>query len=139
MNAAGVLTRGKEPFEVRETISVDSHSAHVEVSGGANFDTFPGQVKTDSQAAFAHPGKIRRDEVCAEVRNIDPYGVVVSATAGCNFQKTRAGDAVARRALHTLRIVALHVTFAAGVEQMSPCATQAFFQQSPIQARTGHN
>src|SRR5262245_49201457 len=115
MNAAGVLAGGEQAFHRRAAVGIDDDAAHHEVRGRPDLDGSAREVPAKVAASTHHAAKVALDHLGAQVRDVDPHAAVGRAAALGHLQKRCARDEVARGALETHGIVALHEALATAV------------------------
>src|ERR1051326_6275477 len=114
---------------------IDLHTAYYEMGRRRNLDRTAGKIEAYVTAAFHHAWKMLFHELCAKVRHIDEDAVVRSAAPGLDLEIAAAGNDVARRALESLRIVALHKPLVPAVKQPSARSAKTFFQHGAGHSR----
>src|SRR5439155_12238882 len=68
-----------------------------------------------------------------------PHAAVGGAATCADLHEAGAGDAIARGALHSLRVVALHIALAAAIEELGAGAAQTLLEQGAVETRTGNH
>ena len=135
VDAAGILAGREQPFQGRAAVGVDADAAHLEVRRGGHLDQVGRHVDADGQAAGVHARGGLEQEVLPEMPDVEMDAGAGGAAPGPDLHHAAARDEIAGGALHLLGIVARHVAFAVGVEQVAAGAPQALLEDRPVEQR----
>ncbi len=132
----GDLAGGEEPGHAGGGgLGVDLDPTHRVVDGREDLhrlirDIYVGQL----EKLLVHRRQFLHDPVVAEVRDIQVDAAVLAAAALLYLRVVRPGHHVARRELHLLGVVVLHIPRALGVAEQPPLAAHALCDEQPAHA-----
>src|SRR5215212_3848387 len=137
VQATGHLAGGEEPWHAGGgTLGVDLDPTHRVVDGREDLHRLAGDVYVgELEELLVHGRQLLHDPVVAEVRDVEVNPVMLAATSLLYLCVVRPRDHVARRELHLLRVVFLHIPLALGVAEQSSLATHALGDEQTAHAR----